>query len=150
MYKFLVYKICHPKTLKCVWVGMTTDAGNRFSNHTSGNGGNENRQKTKWVKSLKSKNLKPLFIIDSWHATKSAARNAECELMHKQHSKLFNEVKEVDFTPTGRRPVLDQTGKFYRSILDASNETGCPRKGILATLTGAQKQTKGFIFMVAK
>lgn len=148
--KYLVYKICHPKTLSCVWVGMTSNPADRFEKHMFGvDPGIGSTQKTEWIQNLQSEKMKPVFIISSWGSSKAEALIEEArligELLNAGH-KLFNEIKESDFTPTFRKPVKDNLGRVYRSMLDAEKKTGATRKGILKTINGEWTQANGLQF----
>lgn len=106
-------------------------------------------KKREWVDALVKRGLRPIFIVHSWHNSKSVARLEEARLIGDLSSAghgLFNEVRELDYTPRERKPVKDNLGRVYRSIKDAERTTGAPRKGIALTISGKQSLTKGLKF----
>lgn len=148
--QYLIYKICHPKTMECVWVGMTNNPATRFSAHLFSS--DEDPEKYHWVQSLKKIGIRPVFVITWWTHSKIEARIEESRLigeLKKQGHKLFNKIIEHDYTPSFRKPVKDNLGRVYKSMLDAEKNTGATRKGILMTIKGLQSHANGLKFQWA-
>jgi hypothetical protein len=146
---YSVYTIRNPETLEPVYVGMTTDVGARFTAHTCKSEGPMGEEKLAWINSLISIGKKPLFIIEYWTISKYQARVEECRLISEyklKGLKLFNTIIEIDHTPFDRKPVKDQNGIVYRSVLEASKKTGCQRQMIRRVINGHKKSINKFIF----
>lgn len=143
---YIVYKICDPETMDCVYVGMSKDFSHRIANHMNPN---LSCEKSLWVKSVLSRGKKPVFTTDFLTTSKFEARVEEARIIGEMKSKgfsLFNKIEELDHSPFDKKPVIDQNGKVYKSVSHAYRETGCPRKGIRMTIDGTQESTKGFSF----
>lgn len=96
--RFVVYNLVCPITKKVRYVGKSANVKQRYKEHIADTG--TETQKKIWITWLKSKNLLPLLVIVSSHATEDEGRYAENENCIKNIATVFNIFMPGKNTPT--------------------------------------------------